>query len=182
MLKNAKKFNQLEAGNILKSIKALKKTCTLFFRVESFELNERRFYMEKVRTDSSFKAAYGISLLELLYINQLKTKDSRYKICKQILLTAPVVIYTKKDFFLLDALDNKIEKMKSAGLIELWLFRDVDKDFLNYKEKNPPMVLNISRLLGCFEILILGLTISCVVFVFEYFSLIHLLRDVCFRQ
>lgn len=154
----------------------------LFFRIEKFELNEKEFYMERVRTDPSYKAAYGISLLELLYLNQLKMKDSRYKICKQVLLTVPVVIYTRKDFFLIDALGSKVEKMKAAGLVEFWLFRDVDKDFLNYKGKTPPVVLTIARLTGCFQILLIGLTIASVVFVFEYFSLLLVLQNFCFRQ
>lgn len=132
--------------------------------------------------DPSYKAAYGVSLLELLYLNQLKNTDSRYKICKQVLLTIPVVIYTKKDFFLKEALDDKIEKMKSAGLVEFWLFSDVDKDFLNFKGKTPPVILTISRLMGCFQILLIGLSIGCIMFLFEFFSLFHILREFCLRQ
>lgn len=138
--------------------------------------------MEKVRTDPTFKAAYGVSLLELLYINQLRPKDSRYMICKQVLLTVPVVIYTRKDLYLIDALDEKIARMKAAGLIEFWQFQDVDKDFINYKEKTHPIVLTVSRLIGCFQILLIGCTISCVVFLIEYFSLVRVLRNFCYKQ
>jgi hypothetical protein len=77
------------------------------------------------------------------------------------------VIYTKKNFFLLDAMNEKIEQLKAAGLIEFWLFQEIDKNIINVKEAVQPKVLSLQHLSGCFQILLFGLVFSAVVFMIE---------------
>lgn len=77
------------------------------------------------------------------------------------------MIYSKKNFYLLDALDEKIDILKAAGLIEFWHFQDVDKRFLNVKEPKDPKVLTTKHLMGCFHILFFGCVASFMVLLFE---------------
>lgn len=82
-------------------------------------------------------------------------------------MTVPVVMYTLKDFYLLDVFNEKIEILKAAGLIDHWNLADVNKALLNYKVKLQPKVLNLSHLRGIFELLFFGCISSFVVFFFE---------------
>lgn len=120
---------------------------------------------EKVRTDPSFKGAIIQPLLKILYKNRALDKRSRYIICKEIFKMLPVVIYSTKNFFLLDAINEKIEVLKAAGLIEFWHFQGVDRR--NLKTSEGPKVLTFNHLLGSFEVLCFGYALSFSVFIFE---------------
>lgn len=135
--------------------------------MEKIKLEETPYYLEKIQSDPFFKGAYGQSLLYILHLNQLTPTNLRYKICKDVFLTIPVVIYAKKNFYLLDALNEKIDLMKAAGLIEFWSYQDVDKGFLNIKDSRQPKVLTTRHFIGCFHILVFGYIASFLIFVLE---------------
>src|SRR4051812_41287435 len=59
-------------------------------------------YMKQIKHDSFFKGAIGRSYPRLLYMNQLSSQDDQLFYCRDVLLTMPVVIYTKKSFYLLE--------------------------------------------------------------------------------
>lgn len=123
--------------------------------------------MEKIRTESSMKGAFVLSYMEILFTNQKRSKDLRYKICKENILNVPVVILTRKNFFLVHAMNEKIELMKSAGLVEFWRFKDIDTRFFNLKDPVFPKCLTLSQLKGFFFILICGCFASFTVFILE---------------
>lgn len=75
----------------------------------------------------------------------------------------PIVIYTKKDFFLVNEIDNEIEIFKSAGLIEFWDFKSNDHKVTG-SMLNP---LTLDHLNGSFQILLIGSVVSLIVFVME---------------
>lgn len=138
------------------------------FRIKKIKVDETQ-YIDRIGSDPNFKGAYGQSLIRILYFDQISPnrKKGRFKICKEIFLTIPVVIYTKKNFYLLDALNEKIDILKASGLIDFWHFQDIDERLLNVKETRDPKVLTINHLSGCFQILFLGYFASFVVFAFE---------------
>lgn len=123
--------------------------------------------LEKLQTNSSAKGAFPISLLGILYINQKRSRNSQHKICKEAIFTIPVVIYTKKDFYMIDALNNKIGILKAAGLIEFWHLKDLDKGLLNVKESNDPKVLKMEYIIGSFYVLLLGCLACIFIFLIE---------------
>lgn len=123
--------------------------------------------MEKVNSDPSYKGAFGISLLNILYINQMRRQTHRFKICKERVLIMPVVIYTRKDFYLIEAINKKIEILVAAGLVDYWQFQDVDKQFLNYEKPSSSKSLTSHHMVGCFNILVSGLFASLAVFLYE---------------
>lgn len=79
----------------------------------------------------------------------------------------PVVIYSTKRFYLLEALNEKIEIFKSAGLIDVWHYQDVDKDFIKVRIVEAPKVLSLHQLVGSFQLLGSGYAIALVAFIRE---------------
>lgn len=126
-------------------------------------LNQTSYYLKKIQTDESVKAAFGQSLTDTMYSNHVNPKDSINNVCRDTLSTIPVVIYTKKNFFLLDALNEKIMILKASGLIKYWRY----PESLAINELKGPKVLMLSQLLGCFYILLIGVFISFVAFIGE---------------
>lgn len=82
-------------------------------------------------------------------------------------MTVPVVIMTKKDFYLLDRINDKIELLKAAGLINFWHLQGIDIGKIRHKEKKPAGKLSVARLFGCFNILIFGCFVGFVAFLYE---------------
>lgn len=82
-------------------------------------------------------------------------------------ITIPLVFYVKKDFYLLDALNDKIELLKAAGLINFWQSQDIHIEILKDKSPNFARVLKFTQLVGCFQLLLFGLLISFIVFLLE---------------
>lgn len=76
----------------------------------------------------------------------------------------PSVILTRKNFFLLQAINDNIENLISSGLIKFWH----DKHLYGYRKRivsqKDPKVLNFEHLSGCFQLLIGGCLIGLVVF------------------
>lgn len=140
------------------------------FRMHPTSLGERSLYLNKVQSNPHFKGAYGISKFKVLYLNQKRDEESNYKICRENFLTIPVVIYTRRDFYLLGALNSKIDRLKSAGIIEFWQEQEVDIKLLNQKESTQPRTLTISQFHGSFQVLLMGLMTSFVMFLIEMLS------------
>lgn len=82
-------------------------------------------------------------------------------------MTFPVVIYSRKDFYLLDSLNEKIEELKAAGLMDYWHFKAVDGRFLKLDAFQDPAVLKLRSFLGCFQVLSCGFIASLLVFMAE---------------
>ncbi|KAG5667510.1 hypothetical protein PVAND_015489 [Polypedilum vanderplanki] len=89
-------------------------------------------------------------------------------ICKEHFMTIPTVVYTRKNFYLLGAINDQIEEFKSAGLIEYWHSLAFDKKYMKVDNDKHPKVLTIGHLSGVFELLIFGYIISLITFIFEF--------------
>lgn len=102
---------------------------------------------------------------DLLYHHSIKNL-SGFQICREAFMLVPVVIYTKKNFYLLRTINEKIEIFKAAGLIEYWYSLSFNKELLT-KHSIPPKVLTFDHLSGCFFIWICGCLVSLLTLVFE---------------
>lgn len=129
--------------------------------------SQREMKLKKIQNDPFFKGAVTRSAETTLYINQNRAKEDRFKICKEIMMTIPIVMYTKKDFYLLDAINLKIHYLKAAGLVDFWHSQNINVGLLNVKKSKQPKVLSFEKLQGCFTILFYGSFFSLIVFVFE---------------
>lgn len=143
-----------------------------YFRVSTVEHIDRAIYKEKIHNDPSFKVAFAEEYTISVYDNQMSPKDQRNKICKEIFLTIPIVVYTRRDFFLLSAMNKKIEDFKTAGLINFWISEDLNMEIMKKIDPTYPRVLTLAQLIGGFQLLLFGCLISFVVFIVEI--LVHI--------
>lgn len=106
-------------------------------------------------------------MIRKAYDNQ-QNPQTQLKFFKNVFITVPIVIYVKKEFYLLKALNDKIRYLKASGLVKFWHFQDVEQRFLDPKNQDDhPKVLNFKMFIGCFQVLSLGCILSCFVFIFE---------------
>lgn len=77
----------------------------------------------------------------------------------------PVVLYFRKNHFILKAFDRKISLFKSAGIVGYWISCFKVKQFS--QNKNNPKVMTLYDLSGIFKVWIFGLVIALVAFVIE---------------
>lgn len=122
----------------------------------------------KIGNDADFNGVYCRSLIYTLYqIKMLPADERNISICKESLYTIPVVIYSRKNFYLLKEFNVILGRLIQAGLINFWRARDFDFSRLNRKENQPPKVLTLPQVQGCFKILVVGYLIGGVVFIIE---------------
>lgn len=70
---------------------------------------------------------------------------------------------------MLEAFNRKMELYISAGLIDFWQFQALDKRVLK-KESEERKPLAIVTLMGCFQVLFIGLGLSLFMFMLELLS------------
>lgn len=80
--------------------------------------------------------------------------------------TLSVVMYYQKNFFLAPAINDAIQKLQSAGLIEHWHYTFLKKDKMKI-DGCQLAKLNIEQLRGAFEILVVGWSIGLLLLVVE---------------
>lgn len=133
--------------------------------------NEIGIYLNKIQSDSEFSnCAFGRSLMRIIYLNSKKPKNLRNKICSEAVVTAPSVLYTQKDFFLLHELNSQIGRMKAAGLIQFWNSKYSEAALRDEPDLSIRKVLTVYDLSGCIQIWIFGCVTSLVIFVMEIIS------------
>jgi len=129
-------------------------------RREEVEKQWTKFY-----NDSSFKGAAGTPLNVILYHNQISPKDKQLKFCKDTIIVLTTVIYMKKDFYLLDKVNDVINYLNAAGLVQFW-----HEEFLktsHFNDQSDNQALNKRDVEGAFTILYSGLFISTLWFFCE---------------
>jgi hypothetical protein len=94
-----------------------------------------------------------------------KIDVSRCKVVKEPLLTNQLVLFFRKNHFLVDSVDDVIGIFKAAGLIDLWISKYVRKK-RTIDDQNPK-VMTIYDLSGTFEIFFIGSFVSFSSFVVE---------------
>lgn len=122
---------------------------------------------DKLQSDPHFKGAYARSLRMLLYENAKKPQHLRNNYCKRELLTTPIAVYTKKNFYLLHALNQKLEMLKSGGFIDYWQHQFSNEAKSAKVQQQRASTLELHQLLGCFQLLLVGCALSFLTFIFE---------------
>lgn len=137
-------------------------------KVVTLQIDKVDGLLEKIRVDPYLKMVFGAPLTVMFYKNSLIAESERFIIGKDVFLTMPVVIYSQKDFYLLNSLNNLIENLKASGLTDYWHFQGETFSLRNVAKQ--PKVLNLIQLSGCFEILAFGYFASFLVFFVEKIS------------
>jgi hypothetical protein len=116
-----------------------------------------------------FKGAFLRSLNAILYLNgeNFRKGEKMFQICKERYKSYPVVLFARKNFFLMDAINEKILLLQAAGLIDYWNSNSFDKRiFMNQKHPSRQS-LTLTHLSGCFILYSIGIASTLIVFIFE---------------
>lgn len=126
--------------------------------------------LRKIRSDPNYKGGQIEPLAKILYMNHLADimKEPRYQICKEVFMMIPIVIYTQKDYHLLNEINIKLQTFETAGLINYWSF---ERNFNRVHDiKQIRKALTLDHLKGAFQILWFGSLIGVIVFILELLS------------
>lgn len=113
-----------------------------------------------------------VTIMSRLYLNKYSNSSKTFPfkmINEESFVTVNIVQYFRKDFYLKDAIDEKLGVIISSGIIEKWIS---ENDFTAYWNdyKPGPRVLTMSHLCGIFYILIMIYIISTFVFIIELYA------------
>lgn len=133
------------------------------------QANQTPKYYNRIQSDPLFLGAFNSLLTRMYFYNQQRPKEKRYKHCSEAVFTNYMVIYTKKNFYLLDKLNEKIDQLNSAGLYAYWEGKFIFSRFSNFKHEPLIKPLRIRDLTGSFILLIAGSAISFASFIFELY-------------
>ena len=126
--------------------------------------SQRREQMLTEIEKPSFEGTVILGMYKILHRNLINRDKFQLIICKERLMSISIVMYTQKNFYLTEALNEKISLFQAAGLIQYWHIYE-RKNFID--GSNPPKILTFHQLLGAFQILSFGCGISALVFIAE---------------
>lgn len=132
-----------------------------------FPPNRRDAILNEIKNNPKFKGAMFRSYTGILYSNQLNLNQTKSVMCKEIFMMFPVVIYVPKNFYLTNAIDEQIQYLQGAGLIDYWHSEIIDQRYLKVQESSEPKPIKLEYLSGCFYIWIGSICLSSLAFIWE---------------
>ncbi|CAG9807368.1 unnamed protein product [Chironomus riparius] len=163
-------IDEIKANDL--SIFVLKTSAELFMhneniksRIVNITSQQREEYMNQLIDNPSFKGTLILGKYKVMHRNYLNRGMEQITICKEHLMSLAVVFYTPKNFYLNEKLDEKISLFMSAGLIKYWHIYETK---VWNEQGEAAKVLTLHHLFGSFQILMLGVVVSSIVFIIEY--------------
>lgn len=118
--------------------------------------------------DASFNAGVLLTNDNVLEFNKLYHKTSTLKVLEEVIATIPIVVYFRKKSFLVEVFNRELGKLKSAGLIEHWTDKFMESQYSKIKDvKLGPKQMTVKTLLGAFQMVSFGLSLSLCTFFIE---------------
>lgn len=105
-------------------------------------------------------------MIYTLYEDLKNNEKYHHQICQEPLMMISEVIYTRKDFYLLDEINNGIEDVKNSGLYDYWEEKSLKKSKARVNQK-VSKILNLEHLKGTFGILLVGYLTGLASFIAE---------------
>lgn len=116
---------------------------------------------------SNFKSTFIVPLQTILQLNQQQTYNFTLNyLPNEVFATLSVVLYYQKKFLFASAIDDVIQKLQSAGLIEYWHY-NYFKRKKAVREQAKREKIKFEHLAGSFQILFGGYLLGIVVFLVE---------------
>jgi hypothetical protein len=117
---------------------------------------------------SSFEGTMVSGLNEILLLNQRNEYNFTFNFCKERIVGIPIVVYFRKNFFLILSINAVIRNLVSAGIIEHLHKNYLDEKRLSVIKSFPGLkVLTLEHLQGCFELWAAGCAFSFAFFLAE---------------
>lgn len=121
--------------------------------------------------DPTFKGAVLRRLDDILFYNRKNRLRKTYNVLENPLLVSPTVIYLRKNSYLTETLNEKLNLLKSNGIIDYWIGHYLGSQYLKIKDQTSHnKAMTLKALSGAFEVLLVGVVISCLAFVAELLS------------
>ena len=118
--------------------------------------------------DPYSKSATVTSNDEVVFQNKQNYKNFTYNVCNEVILTVPTVFYLRKNSYLTEVFNEKIDNLKSAGLIDYFISKYLDSKYLRVKTiKQGPRKLNLKELIVAFKLLGYGIASASIAFLIE---------------
>lgn len=120
--------------------------------------------------DSEFKGALLSSEEHTAYLNALVFPNQHFRYAPEIVSVFNLCIYLHRQSCIAQEINLNILNFKSNGLLQAWEKEFVDRSYLVERKIVEPKVLKIEQLLGAYELLAIGLSLSFSVFLIELCS------------
>lgn len=116
------------------------------------------------------RSAFMTSMVDFIYRNKKNHKEFILNVCKEKVLTANIVMYFQKNFFLKDEINEVLNQALTFGLLQHWFDTHVDSRFLFVRnDETVPEPLNVEQLIGIISVWAFGCAISLAAFIIEIF-------------
>lgn len=158
---------------------------TLASRAKNYKFYEMRkvypnddieTYRQKT-LDPSFRGVVFSYLDQILYLNEKNSKNFSYHICKELFLMNNFVFYFRKNHYLVEEINDRIDRMLMSGVIEHITKNYTNSIFLKHSgESKLPKQLKIEHFVGAFRLLLMFIAISTATFILEMMTKIQKLR------
>lgn len=122
--------------------------------------------MQKLKS-SSFHGAMVSGLNEILMINQRKDYNFTFQFCRERFMGIAIVMYFRKNFFLIPKINGVVRNLVSAGLIDHWHYNYIERKISKPDQDAGPKVMTMIHLIGSFEVLAGGCAIGILCFLAE---------------
>lgn len=152
---------------------SIEHTQNMKFRNHRVVVNSTILEMKKLETLNPYSTtAVTSSIEQILFFNKMNYKNMTLTVCKEFLFTFQYGIYFQKNSYLEESFNEKIQLLKTSGLIDFWAREHISSKYMNIKVRDEsPRKLNIEQLKGGFEVLCLGLFVAFVIFLVEHLSI-----------
>lgn len=106
--------------------------------------------------------------IDVVDVNKRNKNVWTHTVCKELVGTNLVVIYFSKNFYLIDAINQKLKAFATNGLLQHIIDDYVDMRYLQVKEiPKGPQTLTIDHLRGAFSVWMTCCLVCCAIFVIE---------------
>jgi hypothetical protein len=136
-----------------------------------FSNDDIDFYRRKT-LDPSFKGVVFNYLDQLLYQNMINFKNFTYHICKERFSTYQFVFYFRKNHYLVDDVNSKIDLMLEFGIIQHINSNYADTKFLKIStDTKQPIQLTLKHFMGAFRLFGISIGFAVSIFAVEMLSM-----------
>ncbi|KAG5671746.1 hypothetical protein PVAND_001926 [Polypedilum vanderplanki] len=163
-MQSNKKHDEIKSIDEMKEnnfpVYVLKTTSELFIHNENINKSlvpitsqYREQIMNEIE-DSYFKGALIMAKYKILTRNFLNKGKHQLTICKDRLMSISIVMYSPRNFYLIDKINEKISLFSSAGLLQYWHI--YDRKVETPDDDLEPTVLTMQQLHGLFQLTLFG--------------------------
>lgn len=127
--------------------------------------------------DSAFKGVIFNYLPQVIYNNQKNYNNYTFSVCKENFITSPMVFYFKKNHFLVEEINEKLDLLIMNGVVGHFTQKYADPRFLKVHDSSgEAKVLTLKHFKGAFQLLLFPLAVATSVFCIEVLTKIKIFK------